>query len=67
MKRTSPMPATAYLLAKLCASITFAVGITLLLMILGTALAGVHITAIEALRLLGVVAAGVVPLPAWDW
>ncbi len=61
MKRTSPMPATAYLLAKLCASITFAVGITLLLMTLGTTLAGVQITVVEALRLLAVVAAGVVP------
>jgi ABC-2 type transport system permease protein len=61
MKRTSPMPATAYLLAKLCASITFAVGIAILLMILGTVLAGVHITALEALRLLAVVAAGVIP------
>ena len=47
MKRASPMPAAAYLLAKLCVSITFAVGITILLMILGTALAGVHITTFE--------------------
>jgi ABC-2 type transport system permease protein len=61
MKRASPMPAAAYLLAKLCVSITFAVGITMLLMILGTAMAGVHITIIEALRLLSVIAAGVVP------
>ena len=61
MKRASPMPAAAYLLAKLCVSITFAVGITILLMILGTAMAGVHITIIEALRLLSVIAAGVVP------
>ncbi len=61
MKRASPMPAAAYLLAKLCVSITFAVGITLLLMILGTGLAGVQITVIEALRLLLVIAAGVLP------
>ena len=61
MKRTSPMPATAYLLAKLCASISFAVGITLLLMLLGITLAGVSITPIEALRLLAVIAAGVIP------
>ena len=44
MKRASPMPAAAYLLAKLCVSITFAVGITILLMILESAMAGVHIT-----------------------
>ena len=61
MKRASPMPAAAYLLAKLCVSITFAVGITILLMMLGTAMAGVHITIVEALRLLSVIAAGVVP------
>ncbi len=61
MKRASPMPAAAYLLAKLCVSITFGVGITILLMILGTALAGVHITPSESMGLLGVIAAGVVP------
>ena len=48
MKRASPMPAAAYLLAKLCVSITFAVGITILLMILGTALAGVQITTLRS-------------------
>jgi ABC-2 type transport system permease protein len=52
MKRASPMPAAAYLLAKLCVSILFAVGITILLMILGSAMAGAHITSIEALQLL---------------
>jgi len=61
MRRASPMPAAAYLLAKLCVSITFAVGITMLLMVLGTTLAGVHITVVEGLRLLFVVAAGVLP------
>jgi ABC-2 type transport system permease protein len=61
MKRASPMPAAAYLLAKLCVSITFAVGITILLIILGTALAGVQISVIEGLRLLSVIAAGVLP------
>jgi ABC-2 type transport system permease protein len=61
IKRISPMPAAAYLLAKLCASITFAVGITILLMILGTTLAGVHITVLEGFRLLLVIAAGVLP------
>jgi ABC-2 type transport system permease protein len=47
MKRASPMPAAAYLWAKLCVSIIFAVGITLLLMMLGTAMAGVHITTLK--------------------
>ena len=61
MKRASPMPAAAYLLAKLCVSILFAVAITILLMILGSVLAGAHITLLEALHLLSVIAAGVVP------
>jgi ABC-2 type transport system permease protein len=61
MKRASPMPAAAYLLAKLCISITFAVGVTVLLMILGTAMAGVRITPAEGLSLLSVIAAGVIP------
>jgi ABC-2 type transport system permease protein len=61
MKRASPMPAAAYLLAKLCVSIIFATGITILLMVLGTALAGVHITIVEGLRLLMTIAAGVLP------
>jgi ABC-2 type transport system permease protein len=61
MKRASPMPAAAYLLAKLCVAITFACGITLLLTILGTAMAGVHITVLEGLGLLATIAGGVLP------
>src|SRR6201994_4218847 len=61
LKRASPMPAAAYLAAKLCVSITFALSITVLLMMLGTALAGVQITTWEGLRLLAVVGVGVVP------
>jgi ABC-2 type transport system permease protein len=61
LKRTSPMPAAAYLLAKLCVSITFAICITSLLIILGTAMAGVQVSVMETLRLLAVAAGGVVP------
>jgi ABC-2 type transport system permease protein len=61
LKRASPMPAAAYLAAKLCVSITFALSITVLLMMLGTALAGVQITTWEGLRLLAVIGVGVVP------
>jgi ABC-2 type transport system permease protein len=61
LKRASPMPASAYLLSKLCVSIFFGVSITILLMILGTAFAGVQISAFEGLHLLFVIAAGVVP------
>src|SRR6202034_1959516 len=59
MKRASPMPAAAYLLAKLCVSITFGVGITILLMILGIARAGVHIPALRGLQLVPALPAGV--------
>jgi ABC-2 type transport system permease protein len=61
MKRASPMPAAAYLLAKLCVSIIFATGITILLMALGTAMACVQINIVEGLRLLSVIAVGVLP------
>src|ERR1700761_7214174 len=61
LKRASPMPAAAYLLAKLCVAIIFALSITVLLMMLGTALAGVQITTMEGLRLLAVIGVGVVP------
>jgi ABC-2 type transport system permease protein len=61
LKRASPMPAAAYLVAKLCVSIIFAVSITTLLIFLGTALAGAQISAFEGLNLLFVIAAGVVP------
>ena len=61
LKRSSPMPATAYLLAKLCVAVTFGVGITTLLIGLGVTFAGVHLTAVEALSLLGTIAAGVLP------
>lgn len=61
MKRASPMPAPAYLLAKLAVSMTFACSITLLLMAIGTAFAGVHISIVEALHLLVVIMGGVLP------
>ena len=61
LKRASPMPAGAYLAAKLCVSIVFAVGIASLLMALGIALGGVTMHIQEALHLLGVIALGVLP------
>lgn len=62
IKRISPMPVGAYLLAKLCVSITFAVGIAMLLIVLGVSLAGVHSTVLEDVRLLLVVTGGVLPM-----
>src|SRR6201994_1653798 len=59
LKRASPMPAFAYLLAKLVVSITFAVSITLLLMAVGVSFAGVQIAFGEAVHLFLVIVAGV--------
>jgi ABC-2 type transport system permease protein len=61
MKRASPMPALAYLLSKLALAITFAASITMLLIGLGVALAGVQISVAEALHLLVVIVVGVMP------
>jgi ABC-2 type transport system permease protein len=61
LKRASPMPALAYLVAKLVVSIIFAACITLLLMGLGIGLAGVHLTVLEAMHLLTVMMIGVLP------
>jgi len=61
VKQASPMPAMAYLLAKLVTCIAFAIVIASGLMLLGTAFAGVHLTAGEALRLYGITMCGAVP------
>jgi len=61
LKRASPMPAGAYLLAKLVASMCFAVAITLLLASLGTMISGHIISLFELGKLLLVVVGGVIP------
>jgi ABC-2 type transport system permease protein len=61
LKRASPMPAGAYLLAKLAASIAFAMVITMLLALLGTLISGHIISLFELGKLLLVVAAGCIP------
>jgi ABC-2 type transport system permease protein len=61
LKRASPMPAGAYLLAKLVASICFAVAIAILLATLGTMISGHIISLYELGKLLLVVVGGVVP------
>ena len=62
LKRASPMPPAAYLLAKLAASLVFSIAIALLLVALGPLVTG-HASAspVEVLRLLGVVAVGTIP------
>lgn len=61
LKRASPMPAGAYLLAKLVASICFALVIAVLLAGLGTMISGHIVSFYELGKLLLVVVGGVIP------
>jgi ABC-2 type transport system permease protein len=61
LKRASPMPAGAYLLAKLIASMCFAVVIALLLAVLGTMISGHILSLYELGKLLLVVVVGCAP------
>lgn len=64
VKRASPMPPLAYLVAKTVMSIIFSAIIVILLFILGTLFAGVHLSAIEFLKLMGIMIAGSIPFCA---
>ena len=61
VKQASPMPTMAYLLAKLVTCMAFAFVIVSALMLLGTTLAGVHLSAGEALRLYAITMSGAIP------
>ena len=61
VKQASPMPPMAYLLAKLLTAIGFSLIISTLLITMGLTLAGVHISALEIVRLLGITVAGAIP------
>jgi ABC-2 type transport system permease protein len=62
LKRASPMPPLAYLVAKLAASLVFSLAIVLLLSALGPLVAGQKVASLfEIAKLLGVVAAGTLP------
>ncbi len=62
LKRASPMPPMAYLVAKLAASLFFSLAICLLLCALGPLIAGQSVaSATDILELLGVVAIGTIP------
>ncbi|MGH8202360.1 MAG: ABC transporter permease [Steroidobacteraceae bacterium] len=64
LKRASPMPRLAYIGAKLLSSAAFGLIIAMLLMLLGTTLGGVSISAAQAAALAGVSIAGAVPFAA---
>jgi ABC-2 type transport system permease protein len=61
LKQASPMPRFAYLAAKTVSCAAFAMVIVSLLTIIGIALGGVHMTAMEFLALAGVTLAGAIP------
>lgn len=58
LKRASPMPAMAYLLAKCLTAIAFGAIIVTILMAIGTAFAEIRLTPVEVLKMYGVTAAG---------
>jgi ABC-2 type transport system permease protein len=64
VKQASPMPRILYLGAKVMGCSAFALAIVALLLVLGITLAGVHVTALQALELAGVILAGSVPFTA---
>ena len=61
LKRASPMPPLAYLLAKCCTAMAFGAIIVTVLTVLGISFGHVHITLFEYLRLIGLTLAGAVP------
>ena len=64
LKRASPLPAAALLCAKCGSAICFAIFSSCLLMLCGILVAGVHMTIVEGLRLLAIVAVGTIPFAA---
>ena len=61
LKRASPMPPLAYLLAKCCTAMGFATIIVTVLTIMGVAFGGVHITALEYIRMVALIIVGSIP------
>jgi ABC-2 type transport system permease protein len=64
VKRTTPMPASAYFIAKLLRAMLFSAVVVLLLFTLGIYLGGVSMTVLMALRLLFVLLAGSITFSA---
>jgi ABC-2 type transport system permease protein len=64
VKRASPMPISAYFLAKLFAAVVFSTVIMLLLLAVGIVFGGVHLPVATAARLVGILVAGSIPFSA---
>jgi ABC-2 type transport system permease protein len=61
LKRASPMPPLAYLMAKCCTAIAFGIIIVSALSVLGVTAGHVHLTLVEFARLIGLTVAGAIP------
>jgi ABC-2 type transport system permease protein len=61
LKRASPMPPIAYLLAKCITAMVFGVIIVSVLTILGITVAHIHLTLVEYARMIGLTIAGAIP------
>jgi len=61
LKRASPMPPLAYVLAKCCSAIGFSLIIVTVLTLLGISFGHVHLTVGEFAKIAGIAAAGAVP------
>jgi ABC-2 type transport system permease protein len=64
VKRASPMPSLAYLLAKTVMSVIFSAVIVTLLFVLGVSFGGVHLSIFAFLKLMGIMIAGSIPFCA---
>jgi len=64
VKRASPMPPFAYFAAKVVMSMIFSTIVVLLLFALGITLGGVHLSAAESAKLLGILTVGSLPFCA---
>ncbi|HEY6990523.1 MAG TPA: ABC transporter permease [Bryobacteraceae bacterium] len=64
VKRASPLPPSTYFLAKLTIGVLFAAGEILALFALGLGLAHVQLKPLNALRMIGILAAGSIPFGA---
>jgi ABC-2 type transport system permease protein len=64
VKRASPMPPFAYFAAKVVMSMIFSAAVVLSLFALGVTLGEVHLTAMQAMKLLGILVLGSLPFCA---
>jgi ABC-2 type transport system permease protein len=64
VKRASPMPPFAYFTAKVVMSMIFSTAVVLLLFTLGVTFGGVHLSALEAAKLLAILIVGSLPFCA---